>query len=96
MKAVAPLIVVTSTTNAIAPVFDKLLRVETSSKITPVVTTNTLNPSAPEYMRSTTDTTLYLEASRTLQLLTAVAKVYNPTDLTWEQSIEIVMDSGSQ
>ena len=52
------------------------------SETTPVVTTSTLNPSAPEYIPSTTDTTLYLEASRTVLLQTAAAEVYNPTDQT--------------
>ena len=70
--------------------------VEMSSETTPVVTTNTLNPSAPEYIPSTTNTTLYLEANRTVLLQTAVAEVYNPIDKTQRRSIRIVMDSGNQ
>ena len=69
---------------------------ETSSETTPVVTTNTLNLSAPEYIPSTTDTTLYLEASRMVLLQTAVAEVYHPTNQTKRRSIRIAMDSGSQ
>ena len=59
-------------------------------------TTNTLNPSAPEFNPSTANTTLYLEASRTVLLQTAVAEVYNPNDQTQRRSIRIIMDSGSQ
>lgn len=53
---------------------------DTLSKTTPVNTTNTLNPSAPEFNPSTANTTLYLEASKTVLLQTAVSEVYNPTD----------------
>lgn len=61
-----------------------------------MVTTNTLNLSTPEFTPSTANTTLYLDASRTVLLQTAVAEVYNLNDQTQRWSIRIIMDSGSQ
>ena len=97
-ETVKPPIVVTSATDAITPVFAHPKNSDGGNveRDHPCDDNQTLNPSGPEYIPSTTDTTLYLKASRTVLLQTAVAEVYNLTDQTKRRSVRIVMDSGSQ
>ena len=69
---------------------------DTQSEATPLETTSSLNPSAPEFTPSATGTTLYFETTKTVLLQTAVAGVYNPTDHSQRRRIRVVLDSGSQ
>ena len=56
-------------------------------------TKSSLNSSTPEFVPHPTETTLYLDARRTVLLQTAVAEGFNPMDRNRKES---VLDSGSQ
>ena len=62
----------------------------------PMETTSSLNPSAPEFEPSTEGTSLYLDASKSIILQTAVAEVYNPTDCNQRRKVRVILDCGSQ
>ena len=61
----------------------------------PMETTGSLNPSA-EFEPSTEGTSLYLDASKSIILQTAVAEVYNPTDSNQRRKVRVILDGGSQ
>ena len=59
-------------------------------------TSSIINPSAPEFKPGTLNTSLYLGASRTVLLQSAVIEVCNPVHHMYRRKIRVVLDSGSQ
>ena len=61
---------------------------------TPLSTT--LNPTAPTFTSPPTSTSMYVAASTTVLLQTALCKAYNPTNTSKTLQLRLILDSGSQ
>ncbi|XP_065902449.1 uncharacterized protein [Dysidea avara] len=58
--------------------------------------TTALNPTAPTFTSPPTSTSLYVDASKTVLLQTALSQAYNPRNPSMTYNLRLILDSGSQ